>query len=299
MAEWSFLTNHARVLVCIAHDPGVRLRDIATTLGITERSAYGIVTDLTEGGYVVKEKGRPSQPLPDPGSSPATRSHQPGTDHRRGTGRPARHQHPQATHSKTQVKLRQRGLPTSPRGGGMPRAVTLIARHRAESDWDEPAPSERRSARPEATEVGRNQSRRGRATARRWAECTGAGSTTTSPRCLSPPRRRQTESDALRVGLWGKMCSFLAAAATGDGHYPGRHESARTSTCEPCTPATRAWPTSRWPRVYRSCLPASSGPTASSRLAHESRARSDRSPSSSAARSTPRSTPAAAVTADG
>jgi DNA-binding IclR family transcriptional regulator len=56
MAEWSFLTNHARVLVCIAHDPGVRLRDIATTLGITERSAYGIVTDLTEGGYVVKEK---------------------------------------------------------------------------------------------------------------------------------------------------------------------------------------------------------------------------------------------------
>jgi DNA-binding IclR family transcriptional regulator len=56
MAEWSFLTNHARVLVCIAHDPGVRLRDIATTLGITERRAYDIVTDLTEGGYVVKEK---------------------------------------------------------------------------------------------------------------------------------------------------------------------------------------------------------------------------------------------------
>ena len=56
VAEWSFLTNHARVLVCIAHDPGVRLRDIAATLGITERSAYGIVTDLTEAGYVVKEK---------------------------------------------------------------------------------------------------------------------------------------------------------------------------------------------------------------------------------------------------
>ena len=56
MAAWSFLTNHARVLVCIAHDPGVRLRDIAATLGITERSAYGIVTDLTESGYVVKEK---------------------------------------------------------------------------------------------------------------------------------------------------------------------------------------------------------------------------------------------------
>ena len=56
MAEWSFLTNHARVLVCIAHDPGARLRDIALTLGITERSAYSIVTDLTDGGYVVKEK---------------------------------------------------------------------------------------------------------------------------------------------------------------------------------------------------------------------------------------------------
>ena len=56
MTEWSFLTNHARVLVCIAHDPGVRLRDIATTLDITERSAYSIVTDLTASGYVVKAK---------------------------------------------------------------------------------------------------------------------------------------------------------------------------------------------------------------------------------------------------
>ena len=56
MAEWSFLSNHARVLVCIADDPGVRLRDIGTTLGITERSAFGIVTDLTTAGYVVKDK---------------------------------------------------------------------------------------------------------------------------------------------------------------------------------------------------------------------------------------------------
>jgi DNA-binding IclR family transcriptional regulator len=56
MAEWSFLTNHARALVCIAHDPGVRLRDIAAKLGITERSAYGIVTELTAAGYVTKEK---------------------------------------------------------------------------------------------------------------------------------------------------------------------------------------------------------------------------------------------------
>ena len=56
MAHWNFLTNHARVLLCIAHDPGVRLREIATTVGITERSAYAIVTDLTESGYVVKQK---------------------------------------------------------------------------------------------------------------------------------------------------------------------------------------------------------------------------------------------------
>jgi hypothetical protein len=56
MTKWSFLTNHARVLLCIAHDPGVRLRDIATTVGITERSAYGIVTDLAAAGYVLKEK---------------------------------------------------------------------------------------------------------------------------------------------------------------------------------------------------------------------------------------------------
>lgn len=56
MSEWSFLTNHARVLVCIAHDPGVRLRDIASTLDITERSAFTIVEDLRSGGYVAKEK---------------------------------------------------------------------------------------------------------------------------------------------------------------------------------------------------------------------------------------------------
>jgi hypothetical protein len=56
MPEWSFLTNHGRVLLCVAHDPGVRLRDIAATLGITERSAYAIVSDLTDAGYLLKEK---------------------------------------------------------------------------------------------------------------------------------------------------------------------------------------------------------------------------------------------------
>jgi DNA-binding transcriptional ArsR family regulator len=56
MATWSFLTNHARALICIAHDPAVRLRDIAAELAITERSAYAIVTELTDAGYVTKNK---------------------------------------------------------------------------------------------------------------------------------------------------------------------------------------------------------------------------------------------------
>jgi MarR family len=76
MADWSFLTNHARVLVCIANDPGVRLRDIAASLGITERTTHTIVADLTQAGYVVKLKdGRRNRyrieahlPLPEPGT---------------------------------------------------------------------------------------------------------------------------------------------------------------------------------------------------------------------------------------
>jgi DNA-binding IclR family transcriptional regulator len=50
VADWDFLTSHARVPLCIAHDPGVRLRDIAARTGVTGRTAYGIVTDLTEAG---------------------------------------------------------------------------------------------------------------------------------------------------------------------------------------------------------------------------------------------------------
>ncbi len=56
MAEWNFLTNHGRALLCIAQYPDVRLRDIADALNITERRAYGIVSDLTDAGYVVKER---------------------------------------------------------------------------------------------------------------------------------------------------------------------------------------------------------------------------------------------------
>jgi DNA-binding Lrp family transcriptional regulator len=53
---WDFLTNHAHVLLCVAHDPGVRLRDIAVSVGITERSAHKILSELVEEGYVDKEK---------------------------------------------------------------------------------------------------------------------------------------------------------------------------------------------------------------------------------------------------
>jgi hypothetical protein len=78
--SWTFLTNHARALLCISRDPGIRLRDIAARLGITERSAYGIVIDLAEAGYIVKEKdGRRNRyqiqahlPLPEPNSRART-----------------------------------------------------------------------------------------------------------------------------------------------------------------------------------------------------------------------------------
>ena len=54
--EWTFLTNHGRALVLIAHDPNARLRDIAAALDITERTAFGIVVDLADAGYILKEK---------------------------------------------------------------------------------------------------------------------------------------------------------------------------------------------------------------------------------------------------
>ncbi len=70
---WAFLTNHARVLICIAHDPGVRLRDIGEDLGITERAAHRIVTELAAAGYISRTRtGRRNHytinahlPLPD------------------------------------------------------------------------------------------------------------------------------------------------------------------------------------------------------------------------------------------
>jgi hypothetical protein len=74
MTTWNFLTNHGRALLCVAHDPSVRIRDIAASLGITERRANGIVTDLTDAGYLIKTKdGRRNRyeiqahlPIPEP-----------------------------------------------------------------------------------------------------------------------------------------------------------------------------------------------------------------------------------------
>ena len=53
---WTFLTNHAQVLVCIARDPGIRLRDIGERVGITERAAHRIVVELADAGYITRER---------------------------------------------------------------------------------------------------------------------------------------------------------------------------------------------------------------------------------------------------
>ena len=51
---WTFLSNHAHVLVCIARDPDIRLRDVAALVGITERATFKIVTELEEGGVLTR-----------------------------------------------------------------------------------------------------------------------------------------------------------------------------------------------------------------------------------------------------
>ena len=53
---WRFLTSHTQVLLALQRDPDVRLRDVAETVGITERAAQRIVTDLVEAGYVERTK---------------------------------------------------------------------------------------------------------------------------------------------------------------------------------------------------------------------------------------------------
>jgi DNA-binding transcriptional ArsR family regulator len=54
--RWKFLTNHAGVLVCIAHDSGVLLREISERVGITERAAHRIVAELADAGYITRER---------------------------------------------------------------------------------------------------------------------------------------------------------------------------------------------------------------------------------------------------
>jgi DNA-binding MarR family transcriptional regulator len=56
MAEWRFLSNHAHVLLCVAGDPDMRLRDIAGSLDITERTTHRIVSELVEDGYLARER---------------------------------------------------------------------------------------------------------------------------------------------------------------------------------------------------------------------------------------------------
>jgi predicted transcriptional regulator len=71
---WTFLTNHAQALVCIAGDPGIRLRDIGDRVHITERATHRIITELAAAGYITRERnGRRNRytinadaPLPDP-----------------------------------------------------------------------------------------------------------------------------------------------------------------------------------------------------------------------------------------
>jgi predicted transcriptional regulator len=54
--DWKFLTNHGLALLCIADDPGVRLRDVAERIGITERAAHRIISELVDSGYVARER---------------------------------------------------------------------------------------------------------------------------------------------------------------------------------------------------------------------------------------------------
>ena len=66
--NWRFVTNHTQVLLCIARDPDVRLRDVAEMVGITERAVQRIVADLVEAGFLQRERvGRRSRYMIDRG----------------------------------------------------------------------------------------------------------------------------------------------------------------------------------------------------------------------------------------
>ena len=60
--NWTFVTNHTQVLLCIARDPGIRLREVATDVGITERAVQRIVAELVEAGFLKRRRvGRRNQ----------------------------------------------------------------------------------------------------------------------------------------------------------------------------------------------------------------------------------------------
>ena len=56
VGDWTFLTNHAHVLLCVARDPDARMRDVADDVGITERAAQRIVADLADAGYLERHR---------------------------------------------------------------------------------------------------------------------------------------------------------------------------------------------------------------------------------------------------
>lgn len=56
MADWTFLTNHTHVMVCLRRDRRARMRDVAAAVGITERAAQRIVSELEEAGYLESER---------------------------------------------------------------------------------------------------------------------------------------------------------------------------------------------------------------------------------------------------
>jgi hypothetical protein len=74
VSRWQLLSNHGRVLVSVARDPGLRLRDIAQICDITERSAHRIVSELVDQGYLIRRRNgsrnhyeiRPDVPIHDP-----------------------------------------------------------------------------------------------------------------------------------------------------------------------------------------------------------------------------------------
>lgn len=80
--RWTFLTNHAHVLLAIAANPAVRMRDVALRVGVTERAVQAIVADLVEAGYLTRDRvGRRNHYTVDPAGPfrhPAESSHRIG-----------------------------------------------------------------------------------------------------------------------------------------------------------------------------------------------------------------------------